>query len=86
MLEFPATTNEVIDLDVTGPDGEITGYQVVIVPAGAPAPTAAQITVSAENDGTIWGPRVNGLAAGLWDAYAKIGTRIRGPIRFRLTP
>ena len=86
MREFPRTTNEVVDLDVTGPSGEVTAYKVLVQAAGLPAPAISAITADAEQDGTLWGPRINGLPAGLYEAWAKIGTRVRGPIRFRLTP
>lgn len=85
MLTFPYTTNEVVPLDVEADGVPLTNYQVKVVPAGDPAPTAAQITVNAETDGSITGVRVTGLTPGYYAAYPKIGTRIRGPIWFRLT-
>jgi hypothetical protein len=83
--ESPYTTTEVVDLDVTSPRGRSPQYKVKIVAAGATAPTAAEILAEAETDGTLIGPRVNGLAAGDYDSNVKIGTRVRGPIRFWLT-
>ena len=71
MRESPYTTNEVVDLDVTSPRGRSPQYKVKIVAAGATAPTAAEILAEAETDGTLIGPRVNGLAAGDYDSMSR---------------
>jgi hypothetical protein len=83
--ESPYTTNEVVDLDVTSPPGEVTSIQGQDRRSWRYSPTAAEILAEAETDGTLIGPRVNGLAAGDYDSNVKIGTRVRGPIRFWLT-
>lgn len=76
-------TDEVMPIDVTGPDGPITSYTVAIVPLGAPEPTTGYVGV--ETDGAIIAPRIQGLTARFYQAYPKIGTRTLNPIDFRLT-
>ena len=80
----PYTTNAILPLDVEADGIDLTSYTVAIVAAGAAAPTTGYAAI--EISGSINGPRVTGLAPGLWDAYVKVGTEVQLPVRFRLTP
>ena len=83
MWTRPHVTNEVMPLDIQGPDGAVTDYDVAITEHDEPPPTSGY--TPAETDGDITGPRINGLDAGMYLAYPKIGTRVLNPVPFYLT-
>jgi hypothetical protein len=79
------TTNQILPIDIRDADGEqVTAFTVAVVlhDAGEPASGAYS---AAQNDGDLWGPRINGLTRGLYLAYPKVGTEVLGPVPFKLT-
>jgi hypothetical protein len=86
MWTRPASTDEVMPIDVTGPDGPITVFTVAVTAVDAAQPTAGQFT-AAVTDGNIRGPLVGvtrGLTPGTYWAWAKVNNRVLPPIPFVL--
>jgi hypothetical protein len=87
MWTRPHTTDEVMPLDVTGPEGQITSFLVAVTTVGDPEPLAGVYT-AAEADGEIRGPRVGvtrNQTAGTYWAWAKVTGRVLPPVPFVLT-
>lgn len=83
----PHTTDEVMPMDVIGPEGPISVFTVAVTAVGADEPGSGAYT-AAETDGVIRGPRVGtsrSQTAGTYWAWAKVNGRVLPPIPFVLT-
>lgn len=87
MWTRPHTTDEVMPVDVTGPDGSITVFTVAVTGVLDPQPSPGAFS-AAEADGEIRGPRVGitrNQVAGTYLAWPKVGQRVLPPVPFVLT-
>ena len=87
MWSRPASTSEVFPMHLEGPGGVITVFLVAVTPVTGPDPEPGDF-VPMSTDGDQRGPEVgiaHGHGPGVWNAWAKVGTRVLPPIAFCLT-